>query len=559
MELFNVFKRKDKSLEDINAIKDQLKSIEANYQQQFSHYSPIYYAPWTGEKTPGEMGAAKNYNLQYNYLRIRSWQAFTESEFAQVIIKKFSKWVVGSGLKVQPEPCEIVLNQENIKFDTTDLIKQIEARFNIYSGSRFSDYANMEPLDRMAFEAHKNAKVGGDVLTILRIIGNMVKVQIVDGSHVMNPYLRPEWYQAAKERSNVIRHGVEIAENGEHVAYYVQDQLGKSTRIPRIGPNSGNLMAFLTYGSRHRIDNTRGMPLLSAVLETIKKLDRYKEATVGSAEEVAKVAYWIKHGTNSTGESPLLAKMVQAQKMGMGSAPESQSTDTYEAAATKIATTTNKQVFNMPIDSSLEALRSENPLFFKDFYTTNGEFLCAAVEIPYEVALALYRSNYSASRAAIKDWEHTFKTDRVNFSGQFYQPIYNLWFELNVLLGKFQAPGYIQALNLDNVMAIEAYQSARWLGVNAPQIDPLKEVAAERMKLGDETTPLTTYDQATEALASGDFSTIMTKVKIEQKLTDGLKQEVPPVIPGEQKKDKKKKLNALLSILEEHLIKYDNE
>jgi hypothetical protein len=48
------------------------------------------------------------------------------------------------------------------------------------------------------------------------------------------------------------------------------------------------------------------------------------------------------------------------------------------------------------------------------------------------------------------------------------------------------------------------------------------------MKLGDFTTPLTTYDQETELLNSGEFRQIMEKVKEEQKLTDGLKKETPP-------------------------------
>lgn len=142
--------------------------------------------------------------------------------------------------------------------------------------------------------------------------------------------------------------------------------------------------------------------------------------------------------------------------------------------------------------------------------------------MPYEVAMAMYNSNYSASRAAIKDWEHSMKTDRFYFAAQFYQPIYNLFFELNILLGKLQAPGYLNAMVQKNEMAIAAYTASRWLGPIVPHIDPLKEVTAERLKLGDDVTPLTTYDQATETLGSGDFSTIIQKVKSEQKLTEGL-------------------------------------
>jgi len=556
MGLFADFKEKLTNTKKLESIQNELKQVQANYQQQYYYYPPIYFAPYTGEKTPGEMGAAKNYNLQYNYLRTRSWQAFLESELAQIIINKSSLWTIGTGLKVQPEPNQIVLQQEGINIDPSELIKQIEARFTVYSDSRHSDFSKMMPLDHMAYEAHKNAKVGGDVLVILRVDNNFVTVQLVDGSHVISPYFNSEWFKIASDGGNFIRHGVEMNQNMEHIAYFVQNQLGKSTRIPRIGKESGNLMAFLVYGSRYRIDNTRGLPMLSSVLETIKKLDRYKEATVGSAEEVAKVAYWVKHGTNSTGESPLLSKLAQSQQMGMGQAPETKSIDAYEAAATKIATTTNKQVFNMPIDSSLEALKNETQLYFKDFYETNAKSFCAAVGIPYEVAMAMYNSNYSASRAAIKDWEYTMKTDRTKFSDQFYQPIYNMWFEIQVLTAKFQAPGYIKAMNDNNIMALEAYRQSRWLGTNAPQIDPIKEVAAARMRLGDDITPLSSYDQETETLGSGDFSTIMTKVKTEQKLTEGLKNNQPQQLPIDNKQKNK---DALFQVVKETLITADNE
>jgi capsid protein len=274
----------------------------------------------------------------------------------------------------------------------------------------------------------------------------------------------------------------------------------------------------MVYGSKYRIDNVRGMPLICAVLETLKKLDRYKEATVGSAEERQKIAYSIEHTSDSTGENPLIAKLVQSKSLGTGEAPESKSTDEYEAAATKIATTTQKQAFNMPIGSSLKLLSSTNELSFKDFYMTNVQFVSASIKMPYEVALSLYNSNYSASRAANKDWEHSMKTDRNNFAIQFYQNFYNLWLEMEILSGKIQADGFIKAIQDNNLYAIEAYRKARWLGVNVPHIDPLKEVEAERKKLGDETTPLTTYDQASERLGSGDFSQNIEKIKQEKQL-----------------------------------------
>lgn len=509
---------KFKELEStVNSLKKELATA---YSSPYHNYSNIMGAGYDGEKTPGELGAAKDYWLLYDYLRIRSWQAYLESEIAQIILNKYFLWVVGLGLKVQPEPNNFILKTEGVKVND-EFVKSCEERFNLFTSSIYSDACLMDPIDTLASEAYKNAIIGGDVLVILRVKNGFVNMQLIDGSHVMTPFMDEKYIKAVKDRGNRIEYGIEINKSNTHVAYYVYDANGKVNRIERFGKKSGNLMAFMVYGSKYRIDNVRGMPLISAVLETLRKLDRYKEATVGAAEEAAKIIFSVEHSPDSTGENPFLAKMQQAKNLGLQQAPESQSNgepDEYEAAATKIATTTQKQAFNLPIGAALKQFTSEKELYFKDFYTTNIQLVCASVNIPYEVAMAMYNSNYSASRAAIKDWEHTLKTKRGQFSRQFYQPYYNLWLENEILNGKVQANGYVKAMMEENIMAIEAYRKARWLGVNVPHIDPVKEVTAERLKLGDKETPLTTYNQAAENLGSGDFSQNMERVAKEKKI-----------------------------------------
>jgi capsid protein len=145
-----------------------------------------------------------------------------------------------------------------------------------------------------------------------------------------------------------------------------------------------------------------------------------------------------------------------------------------------------------------------------------------------------YDSNYSASRAAIKDWEYTMQTARDRFSQQFYQPYYELWLEMEILNNKIDAPGYIQAIKKNDIMTIEAYTQCRWIGASAPQIDPLKEVNAIRRMLGDETTPLITYDRALELLNGMDFYQVMMRIDAERRL-------IPEMEEKENKKTKKEK------------------
>lgn len=59
----------------------------------------------------------------------------------------------------------------------------IESRFNLFKKSKTGDYS-IESIDKIAFVAHKNAIIGGNVLVIQRFDGKNQTIQLVDGCHV---------------------------------------------------------------------------------------------------------------------------------------------------------------------------------------------------------------------------------------------------------------------------------------------------------------------------------------------------------------------------------------
>ncbi len=188
--------------------------------------------------------------------------------------------------------------------------------------------------------------------------------------------------------------------------------------------------------------------------------------------------------------------------------------------ADKIAASTNKQTFNLPIDSTMKELESKNELYFKDFYTVNFDIVCACVGIPPNVAMGKYDANYSASRAAIQDWSHTLKVTRKSFSNQFERPVYSFFFHVAVFQNVIQAPGFLKAWIEKRWMLVESYLRARFVGTNVPHIDPLKEVTAVRLKLGDTAAsmPLTTLEAATEELGGGGSDENMEQLEMSKKL-----------------------------------------
>lgn len=476
---------------------------------------------FNGEKTPGELGAPINLVPDHIALRLRAHEQDLNSDVVKIITGKFFKWVVGSGLKIQSEPSESVLSFEGVKIDAASFVDNVESYFGLWADSTSADYKGMQSLNRLAADAYKTAFLGGDCLVICRLTeSENISVQVIDGQHVATPLFNNDFLKESEERGNTIKHGIELNKQGKHIAFYVLKDnatgLPDYERVEAYGAKSGLLMAWMVYGTKHRIDHHRGIPQITAILEKVAKLDRYTEASVSSAEERAKVPWYIKHSRFSDGENPMLARV----RGNAGKTNEASPYDMGETLANKITKTENKMVWNLPIDSDFKAIDSNAENNYDSFFRAVFVQLCAAVDIPPEVALQQYNSNYSASRAAINGWEHIIKIHRNNFASDFYQKIYSNFLYVHILTGRVEAPQYLIAVKNKNNYVVDAYAKARFTGVNMPHIDPKKEADALRIMLGDKNKgelPLITHEQATERLGNGEYYENVKKFKEELK------------------------------------------
>lgn len=519
------------------------------------NYTTLFTQSFDGEKSTGGIGPIIDYRPSYERLRLRSWQAFLDSDIAQTVIKRYCTWMIGPGLKLQAELPKVIFEEERIDIKVQEFSRSVEARFNIFRSAKWSDYAGMKNLDAIAKTCFKNAIVGGDVLVVLRYQNGLVNIQLIDGCHVQSPGLNTENYPQKLANGNTIKNGIEQDPTGKHVRYYVKDSVTlKYVPIEAVTSDTNLQVAFLVYGLEYRLNDVRGIPLISAVLESIKKMERYKDATLLSAEERAKIPFTIEHGIDSPGNNPLIDQMAEA--LNVGGSPTDLAEDIYgKELGNNVAATTGGTVYNMPRDSRLVMHESKNELYFEQFFTVNVDHLCAAIEIPVQVAMSKYEGNFSASRAALKDWEHTLKVGRKDFSDQFYLPIYIFWLDINILKGKINAPGYLQARKNKDQELLSAYRTSRFIGSAVPHIDPLKEVAAERLKLGTNGAHLnmTTLEAATEAVSESESSAnvIQFSEELEEAASLGIEPVAAPgannfndddeTDPGDDDKKKKKK------------------
>jgi len=457
-----------------------------------------------GEKTPNELGTAYEFFLDYQRIRMRSWEAYIKSTVIQTAIKQYCLWIVGHGLKFQAEPDIDFLKTKGIAVDEKWKNK-IESQFRLYANDKKSSYSKECNLHILAAECLKNAILSGDVLVILRYKSNgQPTVQIIDGGFIQTPY---DYYTSGN--ANKIVDGVEISSTGQHVAYHVLQDDGSFARV-LANPSGkiGTRQAWLMYGIRHKINDTRGMSLLTAVLERDSKLDRFLEASVGAAEENSKIPFTFEHSQYSDGTNPIDNQM--AQSLGVKK-PVKNETALLDGYATKIAATTGKQAYNLPVGATLKKHTDNSDPNFASFYTPNAELIYATIGIPPEVAIGKYGGTYSGSRASNKAWEFKMKVERENTLTQyFYKPIYDFFFIINMYKGNIQADGFRDALYSDDWMTISAYTRCRFIGQSVPHIDPVKEATAQRIWLGDayDNIPLKTGEQSCEEGNTGDFQEV---------------------------------------------------
>jgi capsid protein len=515
---------------EIGKAKPEKQAVSTRPVRRFYQYDIF-----DGEKNAGAVGPVKDYFLDTQVLRARSWQLYLESEICSMAINRLARWVIGKGLDLRSIPETSYLATEGIKLNSETFNNVVESRWQVFANSCTADYSNKRNLHELANDALVNGKVGGDVLVILRIINGSLRVQLIDGAHVSNPMSTGVAITGADfiYNGNIVRDGVEINSEGKPIAYHVKFEPFNWERIEAYNSKTGQKMAWLYSGNQFRLDDYRGLAMLATVIESAKTLDRYKEATVSSAEERAKIAYYIKHGTQSD-EEDIFAK--NATKISNYNDQDDVPVDKFGTMlAENIYATTNKQTFNMPRDTAIESLESKQELHFKDFFMTISNDIFSAVGIPPNVARMMYDSNFSASRAALKDWEHTLDVERKNFANGFYLPIYSVWLDIEVAKNKVQAQGYLRALMSKDYLTLEAFKASAWRGANVPHIDPVKEVTAERLKLGKmfEDKPLTTLENATINVNGGDSEDNMEQAakEIEQAENLGLKYIEPIVVP----------------------------
>jgi len=449
-----------------------------------------------GEKFLGGFGDIGNQTPDYWTLRHRSNQIFQENIYGRGIIRRLLTNEIGMGLTPEARPVEEVLGFEDGAL--VDWSETVERRFHVWSkdpklchrGGQLT-FGQVQALTRL------EALVVGDVLVVVgsKSTNGVLEVELVCGDAVQSPMV----HRHDVAEGHKIVDGVEVNAKGEHVAFWVRQEGLKYKRVPAYGGVSRRRMAWMVYGIERRLDQVRGTPLLSLVLQSLKEIDRYRDAAQRKAVVNSILAMFIERSEDKPGTLPISGGAISREKV----------TKTDSTGATRkwnIA----KQMPGAVIEELQKgekpvAFTGQTDIDFAKFEEAVVEAISWHLEIPPEILKQKFASNYSASQAALNEFNQYLAKFWVQWGENFCGPIYCEWFINEVAAGRIEAEGALESMrDPAKRYVFSAWVNTEWYGSVKISADPLKQVNAAILRIEN---GFTTYAREARILTGTKFST----------------------------------------------------
>ena len=465
-------KSKHQSPALINSV-DDLSPMSYAGQQQFAPWQESIY---DGSKFAGGFGATQIQHTDYWTLRKRSAQLFNENLYARGLIRRLVTNEINTGLAPEACPDENIIGLPEDSLN--EWTENVENRFQLWSKSpKLCDFYHRSTYGSIQREARSEALISGDVLVVLRQsqTTGLPIVQLVSGDKVRTPVSTST--PSTLRKGHEIKHGVELDSRQRHVAFWVQQEDLSFKRLPAFGEKSGRKLAWLVYGTDKRLDDVRGQPLLSIVLQSLKEIDRYRDSAQRKAVINSILAMFIEKSEDKRGTYPVTGGAVRRDQV------ETTGSD-GEARKYNIAS----QIPGLVME---ELQTGEKPvgfdssgtdINFQQFESAILHSIAWANQVPPEILLLAFSNNYSASQAAINEFKIYLNMIWSHFGETFNTPIYNEWLISETLSGKIQAPGLLDSWRDPKQYDVfAAWTNVEWYGSIKPSTDMLKQGKGSKM------------------------------------------------------------------------------
>lgn len=444
-----------------------------------------------------------------NILRQRSRDAYMGVPTATAALKTMRTNVVAGGLMPAPQ-----IDGKFLKLtdeQTGALREQIVREFALWADTPQCDADRMDnfyKLQRLAFLSYC---MNGDAIALLPMKHQEgqpydLRVRLVEADRVCSPdgYDRLVPCEVNGHRVNQIVQGVETDADGMVAAYWISNRHPLSD-IGTVRPEEMQWQRVEAYGAktgrrnvlhiidRERIGQRRGVPMLAPVLEAIKQLGRYTDAEIMAAVISSMFTVFVQSESASDGRP--VGELL----------PPDQQIDSADNSTIELAP---GAIIGLNPGETANFADPKHPNAGYDAFTNAMiRQIGAALEIPYEVLMKSFNSNYSAARGALNEFWRTCQMERDGFVDDFCQPIYEEWFAEAVARGRINAPGFFSDLAVR-----KAYTNCAWNGPARTDMNPVQEVTAamRRVEAG-----FSTAEEEAAKMTGGSYSANIKQRKIE--------------------------------------------
>lgn len=441
--------------------------------------SPWQSSYFDGGKFAGGFGPTQLQTVDYWTLRARSAQLFNENLYARGLIRRLVTNEINTGLTHEASPDEKLLGLPDGALD--DWSEEEETRFSLWgSMPSVCDWYGEENFGSLQRTARREALIEGDVLVVLRVSPRtgVPAVQLLSGSRVQTPL-----GEYTPRAGAIIRHGVERDAVGRVAAYHVRQDDGSFRRLPAYGEKSGRRIAWLVFGTDKRLDDERGQPLLSIVLQSLKEIDRYRDSAQRKAVINSILAMFVKKTQDKMGTLPISGGAVRRSSVDVSDNTTDGTPRKFNAAA-------------MVPGLVIEELQTGEDIVVKGGEGTDVNFgvfeeaviqgIAWSCEVPPEILRLAFSNNYSASQAAINEFKIYLNRVWAGLGAEFCQPIRTEWLITENLRGNLRAPGLLDVWRDPSRHAeLAAWVSADWYGSIKPSTDILKQVRGSSMLVAE--------------------------------------------------------------------------
>ena len=444
----------------------------------------------------GGGSAEDDIDRQGSLLRVRSRDLYTGGGLGRGAPNTMVTSVVGWGIRPKPK-----IDYEALGISEEAAVEWQKAAlrvFNMWAKTRMCDATRQHTFWEMQELAFRSELVSGDVLALFGMKPNprnpfQTTLRLIEADRLCTP----EGQAGESEAKNTdgggrIVDGVEMNKDGEIIRYHIAtyhplqeevpdeitweaiDAYGKDTGMP-------NILHLMTA---ERPEQHRGVPFIAGMIEQIKQLDRYMDAELAASIVAAMLTVFItSDATDDDGYDGINDSIAEEDKV------------TDDSLHVELG---NGNVYELPPGKQVQKIGDNRaPTAFDSYTSQIITMVGSSCEIPYDVLMHRYNSNFTAANAARLDFWRVVTRYRERFIQGFNQPVYEAVLAEAIALGLIDAPGFF-----DDPMIHDAWCGCQWVGSSRGHVQPVHEATAAktRMEMG-----ITTGEQEAMEYGGTDY------------------------------------------------------